>query len=154
MIFRFSSQNGQCPACYAFGRKWYIQDRCSGTNYYEHCLMSVSTDPQQVYQFANQKEIAEWLLDTALHYEENDWQIGYLIRQKTKIDYSDAALIEKNGIEYRFDKIKNTLTALPKRRQETGWFNSYRECLAEAKDLLQTISASQNEKQGSALMRT
>lgn len=137
MAFSFTSKDGCCPSCVAFGRKWYIQDRAAGLGCYDFCLMSVTTEKPTVHQFENQKELAGWLNDIQDYQEQNEWWTEYMIRRWAKADYYDAALLEKNGIRYRWDKEANTLTVLPEHRQETGWFNHYRECLAAAKELLQ-----------------
>lgn len=136
MTFTFTAKNGMCPECYALGRKWYIADRSSGGNRYEYRLMSVTTQPQAVYQFKDMKEIAAWLNGFESISEKNEWWIGCFIRRWTIADYYGQALIEKDGIQYRLDKLKYTLTALPKPQPETGWCSTYRECLALAKEIL------------------
>ena len=139
MTFSFTSKDGCCPSCVAFGRKWYIQDRAAGLGYYDYCLMSVTTDKPPIYQFENRKDLAAWLNGIEDFHEEDEWWISHFIRRCTKIDYSDIALLEKNGIQYRWDKEANTLTVLPKHRQETGWYTHYRACLSDAKELLRKI---------------
>ena len=139
MAFAFTSKNGLCPECFAYGRKWYIQDRAAGAGCYDYCLMSVSTEPPKVHQFKSLAEVAAWL-NNSDHLESSDTWVDILIRRWALADYDNLALIEKNGIQYRLDKIANTLTELPERRWEAGWFSSYRECLAEAKKILQQKS--------------
>lgn len=140
--FTFASKNGLCPECRAYGRKWYIQDRAVGTGCYDYCLMSVTTEPPKAYQFKNLAEVAAWLNNSDQLESDEVW-VGILIRRWTIADADNLALIEKNGVQYRLDKIAHTLTELPERRQETGWFNSYRECLTEAKDILRQKSHTQ-----------
>lgn len=106
--------------------------------------MSVTTDPQPVYQFADKKALASWLnnIETFRKTDEAWIDLIYISRW-IKIDYNDIALVEKDGIQYRYDKTANTLTILPKHRQESYWYDKYRECLAEAKELLHKISQKQ-----------
>lgn len=136
MKFAFTSKNGFCPECTAFGRKWYIKDRHRYDNVYEYCLMSVPLSPPLVYQFKDKKEVALWLNGFDHLSEREEQLIGLYINRWIQADYGDLALVEKNGIQYRYDKAKNILTALPERRQETCWYDKYRECLADAKELL------------------
>ena len=148
MSFVFSSKNGCCLECIAFGRRWYIKDRHMYYDKYEHCLMSVTTDPQPVYRFSDKKELAGWLNNIETFSEREEKLIDlYYIPRWIKTDYGNLALIVKDGIQYRYDKEKNTLTVLPEHRQESPWYDKYRECLTDAKELLQKISEKQSEAQ-------
>ena len=140
MAFVFTSKNGCSPECRAFGRRWYIKDRHLYGNVYEYCLMSVTTDPQPVYQFADKQALAG-RLNNIESFSEKEAQLidYYYIPRWIKIDCSDIALVEKDGIQYRYDKEKNTLTVLPAHRQESCWYDLYRECLADAKKFLQKL---------------
>lgn len=153
MRYVFRRKDGQCPECIAFGRRWYIQDRLLYGNVYEHCLMSVTTRPQQVLKFNEKVELVSWLNGFSEYREKDDWWIDWMIRRWTKIDYEEVALIEKDGVQYRYDKVQLTLTALPERRRESGWYESYRECVADAKAFLQKLSTKQNESSGSVLLQ-
>lgn len=136
MAFSFTSKDGCCPSCVAYGRKWYIQDRNAGLGLYDFCLMSVPTEKPVVHQFKSQKDLAAWLNDFHDYEEKDPWWTEYFIRRWAKTDYYDVALLEKNGVQYRWEKKTNTLTVLPTHRQETGWFTHYRECLAASKEIL------------------
>lgn len=135
--FVFTSRNGCCPECIAFGRKWFIQDRPYYGNTYEYCLMSVTLDAQPTYCFKDKKELADWLNGPFTFRKNEDFWTDFCISRWTKVDYNDVALIEKDGIQYRYDKEKITLTVIPERRQESCWYDKYRECLADAKEHLQ-----------------
>lgn len=136
-MFAFKAKDGLCPECIALGRKWYIQDRHCYGDTYEYCLMSVTLEQQPVYRFKDLAEIAAWLNDLTDYQEKDSWWVGHMIRRWTVADYDDKALIEKNGIQFQLDKTKHTLTVLPKSRQETVWYDKYRDCLAEAKKLIE-----------------
>lgn len=146
MAFSFTSKDGCCPSCTAFGRKWYIQDRAAGLGCYDYCLMSVTTEKPTAYRFKNQKDLAAWLNGMEDYLEKDPWWTEYFIRRWAKIDYPDAALLEKDGIQYRWDKETNTLTVLPERRQESEWFTHYRECLSYAKAFLTDLNNNQTGK--------
>lgn len=136
MKFTFTSKDGHCPECTAFGRKWYIKDRYLYDNVYEYCLMSIPISPPAIYQFQDKKAVALWLNGFDHLSEREEQLIDFYINRWIQADCSDMALVEKNGIQYRYDKVKNTLTSLPERRQESCWYDKYCECLADAKALL------------------
>ena len=143
MNFIFKTQNGSCPTCVAFGRIWYIQDREIGTNCYEYALFSKSADKPKEYQFKTRSDVAKFLNDCeddgAVY---SELTMDYIISRQTRVGCWDSAIIEKNGVLYRFNKNKNTLTEIHESRQETG-FMSYLACLNTAKDILQKTSIKQ-----------
>lgn len=148
MNFSFTATNGQCPACYAAGRKWYIQDRYIGGDAYEYCLMSVSAEKTQKHQFQNPSEVAKWLNDEKDKETEYAEDIAeYIIHRHLEYGFSDTALLIKNGVQYVWKKKEHTLTVLAERNQETGWFDSYNECLNVAKKILKKSTEEQNGKQ-------
>lgn len=140
MKFAFTSKNGSCPECRAFGRRWYIMDRNLYYDKYEHCLMSVTLEPQPKYQFRDKVELASWLNGFTNYQERDPWWTDHFISRYIKTDYSDMALIVKDGVQYRYEKEKNLLVVLPEHRRESCWYDSYRECLTDAKELLQKMS--------------
>lgn len=86
MNFVFTSKDGQCPACHAFGRKWYIQDRYIGGDAYEYCLMSLSAEKPQKYLFKNQCEVAKWFNDEN-HLAEYDEDVAaYIVHRHTEYE--------------------------------------------------------------------
>ena len=143
MNFIFKTQNGSCPTCVAFGRIWYIQDREIGTNCYEYALYSKSAEPPKEYHFKTKRDVAKFLndcKDNKAIYDELTTE--YIISRQTVVECWETSMITKNGILYRFDKNKNTLTEIHESRQETG-FMSYLACLNIAKDILQKTSVKQ-----------
>lgn len=141
MEFVFSNKNGCCPECNAFGRKWYIMDRLLYDNVYEYCLMSMPLTPQPVYQFKDKASLAAWLNGSGDFSKHDDLWLDYFISRWIKDDCNDVALVEKDGIQYRYEKAHNILKALPERRQESGWYEKYRECLTDAKVFLKNKRA-------------
>ena len=132
--YSFSSKNGFCPSCKAHGRTWYIQDRYISGNIYNYCLMSASNEAPEILRFKNKKEIAVW-------YNKGDDDVTFRWHIPKRDECSNAALIVKDGVRYRYDKSSCTLTVIQESKQETGWFDSYRECLRAAKEILNYIAA-------------
>lgn len=107
--------------------------------------MSVTMASQPIYVFNDKESLAAWLNNIEAFGEKEKQLIDYYyIPRWVKIDCGDIALIEKNGIQYRYDKARNTLAVLPTHRQESCWYDKYRECLADAKEMLQKISSKQS----------
>lgn len=139
--YKFTNKQGFCPECLAFGRCWYIQDRFIGGSAYEYCLMSKTVEKPISYVFQNKNEIAAWLNGAEDNTEYSDDVADYIIScySDWKSDFSDKALIIQQDKHYIYDKKKNTLTVVTDAKQETGWFDSYRECLKVAKEILSSI---------------
>lgn len=145
MSYAFTSKNGFCPACTVFGKIWFIQDRLVGGNDYEYCLMSrPETKPTQ-HKFKNKTDIARWLNDDNGKAEYDDVTADYVISRQIKHGYnlSDKAIVEKGNENYIYDKVKNTMTAVVEPDKETGWFDSYHECLRIAKEILANMECRQ-----------
>ena len=137
--YKFSAKNGFCPKCSAFGRTWFIQDKYIGGDTYEYCLMSVTEEKPKKYVIGSKRELAKWLNEDKSNANYDDALADLIIARYIdwKADYSDRAMIVWHGNEYIYHKAKHTLTAIPERKQETGWYDSYRECLKAAKEILE-----------------
>lgn len=133
--YTFNSKNGSCPSCSAFGRKWFIQDKFFGGSY-QYCLMSVSEEPRTKYVFKTKEEFAKWLQDDKSDDEYSEEVTDYIIRRNLVHDYYNMASLVKNDKCYVYDKENLTLTPFLERKQETGWCDSYFECLNMAKEIL------------------
>ena len=138
MKYVFRSQDGFCPQCIAFGRTWIIRDRHIYGNTYEYCLTSIPLDPPPKFHFRNKAEVAAWLneMDDNQLFQEDEYWIDFYIRRWTVYSSGDNALIEKKGIEYRYNRKTNVVVQIPSERQETGWFPGYRECVSVATEIL------------------
>ena len=147
MEFTFRSVNGFCPSCKAFGRVWYIKDRCISNNIYEYCLMSKELKERPVYRFKNHAEIAKWLNKDESNCEYDELTTEIIINRSTITNYADMALVERDNIQYKFDKRKNTLAELVQQKQETGWHEKYIDCLKVAKEILQKMYEEQTGEQ-------
>lgn len=150
MKFTFKPPScGACPQCIAFGRRWYITERnISNSDLYEHCLMSVSTEPQVTHKFQNLRKVTEWICGIADLSKEDDWYIkNWYLSRYIKYEDSEAFLLEKDDIQYRLDKQTFIITQLHRHIQETGWCSTYNECLNLAKEHLEKIKKEQNGEQ-------
>ena len=130
----FRSENGYCPECIAFGRKWYIQDREYYPGVYEYCLRSFPMNDTEKKYFQSVSEVAAWFqgTDADIEKETAEW----IIKRYSYLSTENAAILEKDGKKYKYDKKDKSITRMPEHRSETGWFSSYRECMQAAKDIL------------------
>lgn len=145
----FRAENGFCPKCEAFGRIWYIFERNIYGNKYEHCLMSMPIEEPDGLCFKNKKEIAAWLNGDKIEAGEyTDEMADYIINYNTVpgFNFAEKAMLEKDGVKYRYDREKNLLTEYREDKQETGYFDNYYDCLKAAKEILENIEKLQ-EKQ-------
>ena len=140
MGYLFRAKDGLCPECIAFGRKWFIMDR-NIYGHYEFSLFSIPIEKPPIYQFRDLKEVVCWLNDFDSLSVKEEPLLNYYLRRWIVADYYYLALIEKNGVQYRYDKGSFSLSMLPERHQETGWFSGYRECIREAKAILRKIES-------------
>lgn len=143
--YAFVSKDGFCNACIAFGRVWFIKDRLIGGNDYEYCLMSKPISKPTQQNFENKKDVARWLNDDKRKPEYDDMTADYIILRQIRQGYnfSDKAIVEKGNESYIYDKVKNTMTAVVEPNKETGWFDSYHECLRIAKEILTNLEYQQ-----------
>lgn len=139
MGYVFRAKDGLCPECIAFGRKWIIMDRKLHDGHYEFSLFSIPIEKPPVYQFRDLKEVVCWLNDFDSLSEKEEPLLNYYLRRWIVADCYNLALIEKNGVQYRYDKGSFSLTKISERKQEIGWFSGYRECLWMAKEFLEKI---------------
>lgn len=138
----FREENGFCPKCKAFGRIWYIFGRNIYGNKYEHCLMSIPIEKPDGLSFKSKKEIAAWLNGNISETEKyTDETADYIINYNTVpgFNFADKAMLEKDGVKYRYEREKNLLTECREEKQETGYFDNYYDCLKEAKKILKKI---------------
>lgn len=141
-IYKFSSKNGHCPQCIAFGKRYWIQDKLIGGNTYEYCLMSTPTEARKKIRFKNKIELANWINGEDIEDKTKDDSLRnnaakLIISFSTKASYrfSDRKLIE--GKEGKFILYENFLAEeYMEPTQETGWFDTYAECLDMSKEIL------------------
>ena len=96
-------------------------------------------------KFKNKKGIAKWINDDTREKEYSDETAEYIVSRQInwRYNFSDKAIIEKDGESYIYDKVKHTITAVVEPKKETGWFDSYHECLRIAKEILTGMECQQ-----------
>ena len=147
MNFTFNSKNGLCPSCKEFGRIWYIQDRYISSGNYEYCLMSREEQAKPIQKFKDISKVAQWLNNDESNAVYDKAVAEYIINRSTINACSEVALIEKNNVEYRLNKTQCTIQEISQPRKETGWHDSYMECLKAAKEILQKLHVKQYGEQ-------
>lgn len=133
MNYKFSGKDGHCPECVAFGKRYYIQDKYIGQDKYNYALMSMSVDVEKPKQFKNKKELASYLYGSDIL---DDIAVDLLIGQVTKVQSSSGRILEHSGSVYIWSEERKTLTRYIEPKQETGWCDTYLECLQMAKKIL------------------
>ena len=142
--FVFTSENGMCPQCTAFGKKYFIQDRLIGGRDYEYALMSYPAGKCETLKFPDKNKLVSWLIKSDVT---DDIAANLIIGQHTLHRYSDTFLLE---IEERMFVMKESDLSLREYIepvQETGWFDKYKECLNTAKKLLDEMRTKINGEQ-------
>lgn len=134
MEYTFKSQNGYCPQCVAFGRIYYIQDRYIGEGKYEYALMSGSLEKKIPRKYLNAEKMVSSLIGS--EYSDDIASVNLLLSQMTFRRCGPYRLIEHDGIKYVWDELKKELREYTEPKQETGYCDTYLECLNMAKEIL------------------
>lgn len=134
MKYVFRSENGGCPKCTAFGRVYYIQDRYLGGEKYEYALMSKSAEKPEPKHFKSKNEMVGSLLGIVIA---DHIAVNLYLNQMTVYQCGYLRMLEKNGKKYVWDEMKNELREYADPKQETGYSDTYLECLNMAKEMLE-----------------
>lgn len=133
MEYVFKGEKGYCPQCVAFGRVYFIQDRYVGGEKYEYTLMSRSFEKKPPQKFRDAKEMVSSLIGSEIS---DDIAVNLLLSQMTVYQCSSYRLVEKNNTKFVWDESKKELREYTEPKQETGYCNTYLECLDMAKEIL------------------
>lgn len=133
MEYVFKGEKGYCPQCVAFGRVYFIQDRYVGGEKYEYTLMSRSFEKNPPQKFRDAKEMVSSLIGSEIS---DDIAVNLLLSQMTVYQCSSYRLVEKNNTKFIWDESKKELREYTEPKQETGYCNTYLECLNMAKEIL------------------
>ena len=133
MKYVFRSENGECPKCTAFGRLYYIQDRCLGGEKYEYALMSKPAEKPEPKHFRNKNKMVGSLLDIVIT---DDIAANLYLNQMTVYQCGNLRMLDINGKRLIWDDTKKELREYKEPRQETGYCDTYLECLNMAKEIL------------------
>lgn len=141
MKYAFRSENGCCPKCIAFGREYYIQDRYLGGDKYEYALMSKPIATADPVHFKDASEMLGSLLGTVIT---DEIAADLLLSQITVYRSASFRMLEQNGKKYVWNEMENELREYTDPKQETGYFDTYRECLSMSKEILEKKEQEEN----------
>ena len=133
MDYTFVSKDGFCPTCVAFGKKWFIQDRYIGGGKYEYALMSRPLEKKATTHFVNVKKMVSSIIGSEIS---DDIAANLLLSQMTEYQCDSYRMIENNGVKFVWDGKRKELREYTEPKQETGYCNTYLECLNIAKEIL------------------
>lgn len=133
MEFVFKAEKGYCPKCIAFGKVYFIQDRYIGGEKYEYALMSKPLEKKIPRHFENIKKMVSSIICEEIT---DDIAANLILSQMTEYRCSSYRLIEKDGVKYVWDDKDKELREYIEPKKETGYFDTYLECLNIAKKIL------------------
>lgn len=145
MEYVFKSERGYCPQCIAFGKVYFIQDRYIGGKKYEYALMSRPIEKKVGQKFQNVKKMLSYFVGNDIT---DDIAANLLLSQMTVYQCSQYRMIEESGVKYVWDSQKKELREYTEPNQETGYCDTYLECLNIAKEILEKI---EREREGMQL---
>ena len=144
MEYVFKSERGYCPQCIAFGKVYFIQDRYIGGEKYEYALMSRPIEKKVGLKFKNVKNMVSSFVGNDIT---DDITVNLLLGQMTVYRCSNYRMIEQNGVKYVWDSQKKELREYTEPNQETGYCDTYLECLNIAKEILKKMECEREEMQ-------
>lgn len=133
MEYVFKSERGYCPQCIAFGKVYFIQDRYIDGEKYEYALMSRPVENKVRLKFQDTKNLVSFFFGKDIT---DDIAINLLLSQITVYKCINYRMIEHDGVKYVWNSKTNELREYTEPKQETGYCNTYLECLTMAKDIL------------------
>lgn len=133
MNYVFRSENGYCPKCVAFGRLYYIQDRNIGGEKYEYALMSKPAEKMESTHFKDKNEMIGSLLGITIT---DNIAANIYLDQMTEYQCGNRRMLDISGEKFIWDDTRKELRKYTEPKQETGYCNTYLECLNMAKEIL------------------
>ena len=133
MEYVFKSERGYCPQCIAFGKVYFIQDRYIDGEKYEYALMSRPVEKKVGLKFQDAKNMVSFFVGNDIM---DDIAVNLLLSQMTVYKCSNYRMIEYDGVKYVWNNKTKELREYTEPKQETGYCNTYLECLNMAKDIL------------------
>lgn len=133
MDYVFKNERGYCPQCIAFGKVYFIQDRYIGGEKYEYALMSKPCNKKTGQKFQDAKKMVSYLVGDDIT---DEITVNLLLSQMTIYQCGQYQMIEKDNKKYVWDGLKKELREYIEPKQETGFCNTYLECLSMAKEIL------------------
>ena len=144
MKYVFKSERGYCPQCVAFGKVYFIQDRYVGGKKYEYALMSRPVEKKVIQKFHDIKKMVSFFAGNDIT---DDIAVNLLLRKMTVYQCSNYRMIEQDGVKYIWDNQNKELREYTEPKQESGYCDSYTECLNISKEILRKMEQERNETQ-------
>ena len=133
MKYVFTSKRGRCTQYTAFGKVYFIQDICIGGDKYIFALMSRTLENKIPQKFPDTKKMISELIGKEI---KDDIAVNLLLSHITIYQLGARHIIEQDGVMYLWDELKKELREYTEPKQETGYFDSYLDCLNMAKEIL------------------
>lgn len=149
MEYVFASERGCCPQCIAFGKVYFIQDKFIGGNKYEYALMSRPLEKKIPQKFPDTKKMISKLIGEEI---KDDIAVNLLLTHITIYQCSSYRMIEQDGVKYVWDELKKELREYIEPEQETGYCNTYLECLNMAKEILKNMEQQYRSTDGKEIL--
>ena len=144
MKYVFKSERGFCHQCVAFGKVYFIQDRYVDGEKYEYALMSRPVEKKITHKFNDIKKMVSFFNGNDIT---DDITVNLMLSQMTVYQCSNYRMIEQDGVKYIWDNKNKELREYMEPKQETGYFDSYTECLNVAKEILRKMEQERNGTQ-------
>ena len=141
MEYTFKSKDGHCPESIAFGRRYYIQDRYIGAGRYEYALMSRPDMVVHSIRFKSRKDCVSYLVGTTVG---DDITANLLMGQLIDYQCGNLMMLNTGDQKYVWDEENKTLRTYTEPVQETGYCDTYSECLGMAKKILSRLQEREN----------
>lgn len=100
---------------------------------YEYALMSRPVEKKDGLKFQDAKNMVSFLVGNDIT---DDIAINLMLSQMTVYQCSNYRMIEHDGVKYVWDSQKKKLREYTEPNQETGYCDTYLECLNMAKQIL------------------
>ena len=149
MKYVFTSKRGYCPQCTAFGKVYFIQDKCIGGNKYIFALMSRTLENKIPQKFPDTKKMISKLIGEEI---KDDLTVNLLLSYITIRQSGSRRLIEQDGVMYVWDELEKEPREYIEPKQETGYFDSYLECLNIAKEILKNMEQQYRSADGKEIL--
>ena len=115
---------------------YFIQDICIGGDKYIFALMSRTLENKIPQKFPDTKKMISKLIGEEI---KDDLTVNLLLSYITIRQSGSRRLIEQDGVMYVWDELEKELREYIEPKQETGYFDSYLECLNMAKEILKNM---------------
>lgn len=140
MNYKFVEKDGHCPECVAFGKRYYIRDMHIGAGKYSYALMSEPAMREKPMYFRDKAALVSYFAEQVI---DDELAVDLLLDQWTIYQVSSGRILVVGGTAYSWIEESKTLRKLTEPKQETGYCDTYWDCLHMAKKILSKLEASE-----------